>query len=380
MKIKLLIFLVVLLTAGLIYTQSITIGSPNTNMNWEKGKSHRITWTTSGSVNAHVKIRLLKHSGVKVLNIAERVTTGNNEFSWFIPQTLNAGQYSIRVKAVDNSVSNDSPLFNITDPATPTPEPPSPEQGTINITNPPSPNSQWMHKKTYPIIWQTSGTISSSLKIDLMNSTGSLKITTIFPTVSNGGSKKWTPPLNISAGSYRIRISTLDNLVSDKSGPFKIIKNPKILYSSTGNMKTIAGPATPGRNIRRSSHLMTPTAKPKFLMIRINGTSPSHQMSTPLSSTGNPIKVNFTGICSSPLEYKVVILMSNIHLGGVLQHVYDSGWRNDGKFNIYIPPCKIDELESNPLPMWYGGDISLRLKNKVSGQVSSKSCIVKFTW
>ncbi len=90
---------------------SISITHPAAGECWEKGSTHTITWTKSGSMNANVKIRLFQ-SSTKVLNITNS-TPNNGSYPWTVPTTLSDGTYYIRVKTIDNAVFDNGGYFYI---------------------------------------------------------------------------------------------------------------------------------------------------------------------------------------------------------------------------------------------------------------------------
>ena len=91
MKKVFLAMLVVVISFGMVYAQSITGTSPHGGDSWIKGSAHTITWTKNGSMNANVKIRLMQGS-TKILAITDS-TANNGSFSWTIPSSVANGSY-----------------------------------------------------------------------------------------------------------------------------------------------------------------------------------------------------------------------------------------------------------------------------------------------
>lgn len=370
---KIQLFLsMLLLSSLLVFGGTIVVTSPTGSSNWVKGTTHTITWTSSGCTDSNVKINIFRNSPAEANFVEQLTCTGCSSKSWTIPPAYTDGNYVIRVKTADNSCVGDSPVFVIS----------SPPAATITVTNPPSPNATWQHAKTYPIIWQKTGTLQTDLKIDLLNASGNAIVTNLYSNVSKtANSKNWTPPISIPHGPYRIKVSTTDGQVSGKSAQFSIITNPAIPYPAT-YQGMIAGPAATNRVYRRSNTgPFTPAAKPKFMTIRINNAFYTENMSTPYGDNANPLKIAITGICTSPLEYKAVVYMSNINVAaGQMFLMHDSGWKDSNNFSIIIPSSSLSQVSSSPLPMWYGGQINLYIKNKSTGEQATKDCNVKFTW
>lgn len=111
MKKVLLLLLVVTFIAAFSYSQSITVTNPKSGDVWCKGKKFTITWTKNGNMNSTVKIRLMKN-GTKLLGITD-ATPNDKEYVWTVPTNIADGTYQIRVKTVDNQVSDDSDFFQI---------------------------------------------------------------------------------------------------------------------------------------------------------------------------------------------------------------------------------------------------------------------------
>ena len=179
-----------------------------------------------------VKIRLFNTAGVRVLAITDR--TGNNGLfrDWSIPATVPPGDYTIRVKTLDDAVSDDSGVFSIGRPRLDeTPE--------INITSPISTN-RWNRGSTKTISWTTVGTMDTRVKIHLMNEAGTSEVLTVIANTPQDGSHPWPIPGTQSAGRYRVRVQTLDNRVTRNSAIFNITALPTIPLPEHNMMESSA--------------------------------------------------------------------------------------------------------------------------------------------
>jgi hypothetical protein len=96
-------------------SSSISVTSPTAGASWARGSSHAITWSSTGSPGAHLKIQLLK-SGKVVKTIAKSVLTSAGTFTWKLPITLSpATTYQIKIVSTTNSkVFGTSGAFSIT--------------------------------------------------------------------------------------------------------------------------------------------------------------------------------------------------------------------------------------------------------------------------
>ncbi len=110
---------------------------------------------------------------------------------------------------------------------------------TITVTSPGA-GDTWYKGGTYMITWTHTGSMNSKVKIRLYQ--GHTKILGITDSTDNNGSFVWNIPMNLAAGTYYIRVKTVDNQVFDDGQLFTIaepqitIKSPKegnIWYKGT---------------------------------------------------------------------------------------------------------------------------------------------------
>ncbi len=104
---------------------SITVTNPTGSSQWCRGQSSNITWTSSGSLNANVKINIFKNS-INQANFVQQLTatTASGSKSWAIPASAATGTYFVRIKEAVGTVYGDSPGFQVKDCGT-TPSGPS---------------------------------------------------------------------------------------------------------------------------------------------------------------------------------------------------------------------------------------------------------------
>ena len=200
------VLIITLFLSAFVYSQTITVTNPHSGDTWYKGHTYTITWTKSGTMNANVKIRLMRN-GSRVLPITD-YTTNNGSFSWEVPSDLANGSYYIRVKTIDNAVYDDGEVFTIGNAPS----------ANITVTNPHS-GQIWCKGKTYTITWTKSGSMDTNVKIRLFHGSTKIPLTNSTP---NNGSYSWTIPSSLSNGSYYIRVRTVDNHVYDDGSYFTI--------------------------------------------------------------------------------------------------------------------------------------------------------------
>jgi len=188
------------------FGDNLTVTSPAAGANWSLRSLQTIAWTTSGSQNPNVKIQLYKGTA-RVRNISLK-TTNDGSYAWSVPADLApATNYRIRIRTVDNLVSDFSDYFTIS-------------KASIKVTAPAA-GVSWGRNTTQTITWTVNGTMNANVKIHLFRGTTLLQ--TIVGTTPNDGSYTWTIPGSLAvASNYRIRVKTVDNAVSARSGLFRI--------------------------------------------------------------------------------------------------------------------------------------------------------------
>jgi hypothetical protein len=168
----------------------ITVTAPATGASWQRGVLHTITWTGEGTLNANVKIQLLKGTAV---NLTIATTTPNDgSFDWTIPasQAL-ATNYKIRIITVDSLVIGNSGVFSITN--------------TAGLTlQAPNGNEHLAASSTFPIRWTIDKSVNE-VKLEYSRDNGSTFFT-IADNVPNSGQYEWLVPVNFTFNGI-IRVS-----------------------------------------------------------------------------------------------------------------------------------------------------------------------------
>jgi hypothetical protein len=183
-------------------TPAITITSPQGGESWSVGTTHAITWTSSGSVGSTLKIELLKAGSVaQIISVA---TANDGSFSsWTVPSGIAAGtDYKVRITSLSSpSISGTSNNnFNIGSDT---------QTSAITILSPNGGES--LARGTTPTITWTSGSVGSTLKIELLKAGSVVQIISVA-TANDGSFGSWTVPSGIAAGTdYKIRITSLSN-------------------------------------------------------------------------------------------------------------------------------------------------------------------------
>jgi len=190
-------------------SQSLVVASPTAGSVWEKGRAHAITWLKQGAQNANVKIALFKDASTLVQMIAT-ATPNDGAYEWTIPSTMAVGKnYFIRVRTLDNLISDFSDRFSIIVPK-------------IYVTAPTA-GAVWVRGTTRAITWSKVGAQDSGVRILLYKD--GIKKLDIALSAPNSGSFDWAIPSSLARGLYTVRVRTLDGKVTGTSKAFTIARN-----------------------------------------------------------------------------------------------------------------------------------------------------------
>lgn len=101
---------------GLVFSQTITVTTPGSGENWERGSSYTIQWTINGTMDGRVKIRLYDSTGRNMIRRVVDDTANDGSYGpWKVPDDITPGQYVIRVRTLIDKVADDSAVFNISE-------------------------------------------------------------------------------------------------------------------------------------------------------------------------------------------------------------------------------------------------------------------------
>jgi hypothetical protein len=194
---------------------TLTVTAPATGTTWVKNAVKTIAWTKLGTQDANVKIQLYMSTTNK-LSISLSAPN-NGSFDWLIPATLANGTYTIRVTTLDGKVQGVSKGFAIA-------------AGMIKVTAPAA-GALWQRGVAHTIAWTGEGTLNVNVKVQLYQGTTLIK--TIVATTPNDGSFEWTiPATQALASNYKVRVTTVDNLVQANSGAFTISKTAGLILTA----------------------------------------------------------------------------------------------------------------------------------------------------
>jgi hypothetical protein len=186
---------------------TLTVASPNGGQNWVRGTAHTITWTSTGSPGANVKIELLK-AGVSV-GVVSSSTANDGSYGWTISSTQTLGtDYKIRITSTSITSITDSSNNNFAITAS--------AASTIIVTTP-NGGQTWARSSVHTITWTSAGSPGAYVKIELLKSGVSVGVVT--SSTPNDGSHDWYISSTRAVGTdYKIRItSTSITSITDSS-------------------------------------------------------------------------------------------------------------------------------------------------------------------
>jgi hypothetical protein len=202
---------------------TVTVTKPTTGDVWAQGQTHAVTWTKTGAMGNLVRVSLRdKNSAAEIKLIADNVpNTGTTQ--WTIAADIADGQYRVRVKVKNETTQDDSEVFTIGPP---------PSQASITVTKPAA-GDTWHKTKPYTITWTKSGTMPSSVKIDLVDKDSAAVVRPIADNQPNTGAYLWTIPEDVAIGPCRVRVQVKTTTIQDDSETFAIGYLPVSVQPST---------------------------------------------------------------------------------------------------------------------------------------------------
>jgi PKD repeat protein len=197
-------------------TSSLTVTSPNGGETWQRGTTHTITWSYTGSPGPNVKIVLLKGT-TEIGTIASSAVTGNSgkgSYTWSIASSgITGSDFKVKVQSISQPIIRDiSNAYFALNPAT--------AQPTLTVTSP-NGGETWQRGTTHTITWSYTGSPGPNVKIVLLK--GTTEIGTIASSAVTGNSGK---------GSYTWSIASSGITGSDFKVKVQSISQPTITDTS----------------------------------------------------------------------------------------------------------------------------------------------------
>ena len=193
-----------------IYTNTITVTTPDGSTLWEIDTSQYIYWDSTGIIST-VNIELYKDGSFEQLIVSG--TSNDGEYYWTISSVLeHSMQYQIKITDASNASMYDySDYFEL-------------YNNSIMVTMPDI-SSSWSLASSHYIYWNSTGYIST-VNIELYKD--GLLLLTIVSGTSNDGEYYWTVVLGLGDSTqYQIKIiDASDSSIYDFSDYFQIYGFP----------------------------------------------------------------------------------------------------------------------------------------------------------
>src|SRR5206468_2624773 len=202
------------------------LSAPNGAEEWVVGSTRQITWTTTGSTIANVKLEYSKDNfATATLIITSAANTGS--FSWTVPDAISTTA-KIRVSDAADATANDASDNNFK------------IRGGITVSAP-NGGELWTVGQARSITWTTSGTIPNvRLQYSKDNFASLVLITASAPGT---GSFAWTVPDDLSS-TVKVRVTDVRDLsVFDDSNAYFKIQGALTVTSPNGGEKLTVGSA-----------------------------------------------------------------------------------------------------------------------------------------
>ncbi len=115
MKKLIFVSILLLVSMGIVYSQSVNVTSPAAGVTWNKDTAHNITWTSPGCQSGDVKINIFKDSIIQANFVLQLTGPNNGSKNWTVPNNFEDGTYYIRVKTdpAETGCLGDSGAFTI---------------------------------------------------------------------------------------------------------------------------------------------------------------------------------------------------------------------------------------------------------------------------
>ena len=206
--------ILILMSMGWIHAQSISISSPYPMMTWHTGEEYEIKWSSTGQMDNMVRIVLRRND--TPFRVIAQSESNDGSYTWTIPPDIPEGSYVMRVRTNPvqyPSVTGNSGTFFIKPPVVP----------KIEVYKPDG-SSHWLKGQPYSIRWSQTKSLGQYVQIQLfkVDETTEVKLFPSLSAINNMGAYKWTVPLSVTPGNYKIKVRAMGTDVADFSAPFEI--------------------------------------------------------------------------------------------------------------------------------------------------------------
>lgn len=200
------------------FGKPLMVSKPSSNLTWRQGSQYLIQWIQLCDLPSAPSIELLDNNHQLVQTIASGLSTSGSQYakshSWTVPADLTPGTYYIRIRTADGQLAKEN-SFTVAQPVN------IPTSNAITITEP-TDNATWCTGEPHEFHWTSTLPAGTSMKIELVRSSGSPVWQNITANTPNDGSHQWAglTDAQFSSGmiTVRPRIAAADNSVETVGG------------------------------------------------------------------------------------------------------------------------------------------------------------------
>jgi len=200
---------------------SITVTSPNGGETWQRGTSHAVTWSYTGSPGSTVKIVLLK-AGVEVGTISASTSAGSGgtgSYTWPVyPTGITGSDFKVSVQSISQPTVKDTSNnnFAITPATTSLP-------ASITVTSP-NGGETWQRGTSHAVTWRYTGSPGSTVKIVLLKAGVEVGTISASTSAGSGGTGSYTWPMSragMTGSDFKVSVQSISQpTVKDTSNNF----------------------------------------------------------------------------------------------------------------------------------------------------------------
>ena len=185
-----------------ILHSNLEITSPDGGESWERSTAHDITWASTGSPGANVKLEYSTTGGSSWTEIIAS-TANDGTHSWTVPDTPSTNCL-VRITSTTYSFITDTSdtAFDIL-------------HSTLDITSPNGAES-WEQGTSHNTTWTSTGDPGANVKLEY-STTGGSSWSDIIASTANDGTHSWTVPDNPSTDCLVRITSTTHLFITDTS-------------------------------------------------------------------------------------------------------------------------------------------------------------------
>jgi len=185
-----------------ILHSTLEIISPNGAENWERSTAHDITWTSSGSPGANVKLEYSTNGGSNWTEIIAS-TLEDGSHAWTVPDDPSANCL-VRITSTTYSFITDTSDASFTI-----------LHSALEITSP-NGGESWEQAAAHNVTWTSSGSPGANVKLEYSTNGGS-SWTDIIASTPEDGTHSWTLPDDPSTNCLVRITSTTYSFITDTS-------------------------------------------------------------------------------------------------------------------------------------------------------------------